>query len=608
MTPRSTKWALMTLLFAAVVIVYAPTMDQDFVWDDHVLIEKDTRCKEHVLSCLDLPFFPPSPFVDASPPYYRPIITASFALGGDPHTQHSINIGLHALNALLLFALLGRYGGTTLRCFGGSLVWAMHPRLVEAVAWVSGRTDVLCATFVFGALLLWPEPEQKSRPRLVGVAVLLFLALMTKEVAIAAVIALGIVSRKRRDLWPILIAPLLGYSALRIGVVGLRTMPSTLTAGQRIPTTLEAFGRYAEMLVRVDKPWTARGAIGVVDVPHAILGGVLVLGSVYLLRRYHAKLRIEGVALAIASIFAVAQIVPIGVHGAVTGDRFLYLPLAGLVLATISIRADRPVFAGVLVALGAIEGWVARSTVPIWGDELGLWLTVAERADAKNAGPRGALAGIVRDRAAPELACPLFESARNMLEATNRHATPAFRRNSENLAACWSIIGRYDDSARLYRATLAEYPQSGRVALGLGYAELHRLDFAAASDAFAKAGQLDPVLRPIATKMREDLEVAEHERGALEGTDRSKRARYLETVGRGVEAEREWLAVATDPSMPRPLRLEALSAIVDAGTAKDAKEALDTIDDTNQAPFVGLKLQKAKAIADVTPRLRALAL
>ncbi len=281
--------------------------------------------------------------------------------------------------------------------------------------------------------------------------------------------------------------------------------------------------------------------------------------------------------------------------------------LAGILLALASVRADRQVIAGMLVAIGMAEGWVARRTVKVWSDELDLWVLVAERASAGNVGPRAALAGVVRDRGGAELACPLWQSALKELDATGRHATPAYKRNSENLAACYGIIGRYDASVALYLATLAEYPQDGRVALGLGYAHLHRLDFQASSSAFARAGELSLSLRPLATKMREEVEVAEHERTTLEGTDRSKRARYLESVGRSIEAEREWLAVAKDASLPNPLRVEAAGALLSIGSAKSAREATTAIGDHDLEAFVAQKELRARKLEELTPQLRYLA-
>jgi tetratricopeptide (TPR) repeat protein len=123
---------------------------------------------------------------------YRPLTTFSFALnyligGRNPVGYHLFNIALHALNSALVFLLLSRILATRLAAFIGALVFAVHPIHTEAVAWISGRAELLAALFFFGAWLLHLRSRHVtgiwSTPRILS-AVALFAALLSKENAL----------------------------------------------------------------------------------------------------------------------------------------------------------------------------------------------------------------------------------------------------------------------------------------------------------------------------------------------------------------------------------------------------------------------------------------
>ena len=107
-----------------------------------------------------------------------------FGPGMGPH--HLVNVAFHTLNALLLYALLlallprkPPMGGTrsvasatpptptpggtrTVASAALALLatafWALHPQRVEAVAWIAGRKELLCALFTLLGLHCWLRP------------------------------------------------------------------------------------------------------------------------------------------------------------------------------------------------------------------------------------------------------------------------------------------------------------------------------------------------------------------------------------------------------------------------------------------------------------------
>ena len=91
--------------------------------------------------------------------FYRPVIDVYFAaatalFGGSPTLFHAANIALHAANAVVLFALAARIGGSTLYGFAAALFFVVQPGGTDAIAWVGALAEAIGA--LFGCLsLLW---------------------------------------------------------------------------------------------------------------------------------------------------------------------------------------------------------------------------------------------------------------------------------------------------------------------------------------------------------------------------------------------------------------------------------------------------------------------
>lgn len=92
---------------------------------------------------------------------------ADFALfDGDPGWSAVENAALHGLNACLVTALLLRlFGARALALLGGA-VFAAHPVLVEAVAWISQRKTVLSSLFALVAIHAYLSAGRTGSTRL----------------------------------------------------------------------------------------------------------------------------------------------------------------------------------------------------------------------------------------------------------------------------------------------------------------------------------------------------------------------------------------------------------------------------------------------------------
>ncbi|MGN0853567.1 MAG: hypothetical protein ACI4Q3_09355 [Kiritimatiellia bacterium] len=92
---------------------------------------------------------------------------SAFGAGAGPH--HLVNVAIHAANAVLLFGLLVRlFPRRTGLALAAALFWAIHPQRAEAVAWIAGRKELLCAFFTLAGLLAWARGGRAGR--VLGVA------------------------------------------------------------------------------------------------------------------------------------------------------------------------------------------------------------------------------------------------------------------------------------------------------------------------------------------------------------------------------------------------------------------------------------------------------
>ena len=73
-------------------------------------------------------------------------------LGTEPGPWHGVNVALHAIASLLLASLFLAARIPPAAALLGAALFALHPALVEGVAWISQLKTVLCGVFAFAAL------------------------------------------------------------------------------------------------------------------------------------------------------------------------------------------------------------------------------------------------------------------------------------------------------------------------------------------------------------------------------------------------------------------------------------------------------------------------
>jgi len=139
------------LIVAAVFAIYLPALHGAWLWDDGLLVRNNALI--HDPDGWWQIWFEPRKLVDYFP------LTASaewlqwHLFGDDTTGYHAVNLALHALSALLLWRLLARFG---LRyAWLGGLLFAVHPVLVESVAWMAELKNTLSLPLFLLALTAW---------------------------------------------------------------------------------------------------------------------------------------------------------------------------------------------------------------------------------------------------------------------------------------------------------------------------------------------------------------------------------------------------------------------------------------------------------------------
>src|SRR5580704_168486 len=119
--------------------------------------------------------------------------------GMDPGWHHLTNVLIHAVSAVLLFALMRRMTGRIWESAFVAFVFALHPLHVESVAWVSERKDALFAFFWFLTTWLYLDyVEKRTVGRYLLVVAAFCLGLMSKQMIVTLPFALLLL-----DAWPL---------------------------------------------------------------------------------------------------------------------------------------------------------------------------------------------------------------------------------------------------------------------------------------------------------------------------------------------------------------------------------------------------------------------
>jgi len=388
-SPR--PWILAAAVAVLAAAIFAPSISGDFIYDDRRLIAGNVYV--HSFDAWRRWFT--HDFWDVNEEvkhfgermiYWRPGVTASYAIDwqlghGSPFVFHTTNLLCHAITSCLAFLTLRRWLGVSMPAFLAALVFAVHPTKAESVAWIAGRTDVLCAAAMLLASTGFARRLAGQRGGLALESIGTVLAYSMKEqaltlfafVAVETWVALGrpavdgtALRRMARAATPQLLLAV-AYSIGRAILMPIK-QPHAASFGALAHTkeVFETMGRYAaltfvphDLSVQQGLMREPGGRIAF-DLGYVALGAAFVVVLVW--AAVATRKRVPGVTVGMAffgfTIFPTSNVVTTDMI-TMLSERFLYVPLLGLVLAGASLAlsatriGERPRLA-LAAAAGAI--------------------------------------------------------------------------------------------------------------------------------------------------------------------------------------------------------------------------------------------------------------
>ncbi len=400
--------------------------------------------------------------------------------GLNPGAHHAVSLGLHSVNAVLLFALLRGLTGALWPSALVAALFAVHPLHVESVAWAAERKDVLSTLFALGAALAYVRGVRRPdsvAPKL-ATPLLFALALLAKPMPLTLPLLLLML-----DWWPLgrwastpgaarAAGPLVG--SLPPARLWLEKAPLlVLTVASAIVTWVVQAGAGA-MLAATGIPLPARAVNAVVawagylrkalwpedlavfypypwdgHPPLVFVVSLALLSTLAAIGIRQSRQRpwiLVGLLWYLVSLVPVIGIVQVGVQA--MADRYTYLPLVGVFVAAawgLGEIAGRgrlgPAFAAAsLVAVGCL-GVVTARQVATWRDGVTLF-TRALEVTAGNRIAHNNLGTALLARGDARAALPHFEETVRL--------APESAKGYLNLGRALSDLGRHEEALSWY--------------------------------------------------------------------------------------------------------------------------------------------------------------
>jgi tetratricopeptide (TPR) repeat protein len=383
------------LLVAA--LLYGPTLNHQFLFDDDNLVQKNPaiRSLSNIPAILGL---------TEGRPVYRALRELSHALdfaisGEKPWAYHLMNLVYHGLCGWFVFRLARRLLGSPMAGAAAALLFLAHPIATEAVAYISGRRDLLTTLFFLWGMHAYVRyRDVGGRWRLVGFFACYVLGMLAKEMAITLPLCcllfdawVNLVERREAGTGGLSAVPQAVTGALRRGpwfygsvfaaaaglslYVLLVSRPAIQGSyhggsfGATVATMMRCFAFYWKQLVfplhlsgdysfdafPVSKSLFEGRVLASMAFHAAVIGGAVLL----LARGAAAGL---GLLWFYVTLIPVSQIIP---HREMMAEHYLYLPLVGLALIAGDLLARVRARAGVAIPAAALAVATVLFTVRV---------------------------------------------------------------------------------------------------------------------------------------------------------------------------------------------------------------------------------------------------
>jgi protein O-mannosyl-transferase len=492
-------------LVVLVIAVYAGVFQHSFLlnWDDLTYVVDNEAIRGFTWANVSA-IFGRSYFGNYAPLHILSYSVDHAVWGLRPGGFLFTNVLLHALNGVLVYALLVRLGITRVAALLGAVVFLLHPVQVESVAWVSERKNLLSMAFFLAALHAYASyrfAESSGRRARAYVASCLaygasLLAKATSVILAPLLLLFDVcyVRPESRRHWMADKIPFVA-GAVAITFATLASQSGAIAEGREVfamdgastlYTMVPVVAQYIGMLVwpadlsALYTPPIRQGPDLAFEMSTVLLFAIGLGG--YLLFRKNRRL-FFWYATFFLGLVPVLHVVPLPT---LMNDRYLYFPMLGAA-GFFAMVAEVPLRGGVwsrravlmsACALLAALGIASRARAEVWRDDLSLWQDVVAKT------PRSSLALIglgvsLSDAGRRDEALPVYLKA---LAIDPYHPLAL-----NNVGVLYNLRGLPDLGRPYLLRAVQVAPDYFEAYMNLGIGYRSSGDFAAAAGAFEKA-------------------------------------------------------------------------------------------------------------------------
>lgn len=411
------------LLLVVIFAVFKSSLNNGFVyWDDNAYVIQNSLIQslspENLWNML----------VTTGPAYWHPLTWFSHAIdyhffGDNPGGHHLTSVFLHGFNVFWVFLifvhLLSRGTNVGWKFYEvvavaviAALGFGLHPLRVESVVWAAERKDLLCAFFMFPAMLTYLKYADADLPadrkRWYGWTLILFVfALMSKPMAVTFPVVLLLfdaypLSRFRDgSQWLRLVIEKIPFFVLSL-LCGLLTLFAQNKAGAVISVGTLSYTDRALNAIQNCMFYLGKTLWPVPVVPfypfpkHDFLMFLKVTAfvalTIFLIVLWRRGQRF-GLAIWLFFLITVSPVIGIVQAGTqATADRFTYIPTVGFYLVVAvgllwvwNKYREPPLKHGVRIGIFLVAvvsmtllGQLTHRQIPVWKNSGALWQKVIE--------------------------------------------------------------------------------------------------------------------------------------------------------------------------------------------------------------------------------------
>lgn len=329
------------ILIAAGFIIYSNSICGKFVFDDEVLVKDNVYIKSRA----NLTHVFTGNLIEGAARksvFYRPVQAITYMADYsvwklDVRGYHITNIILHVLAALSVYWITLILSGARAASFFTALLFITHPVHTEAVAYISGRADILSALFMMLCLAFYIKQCSVKRIGIYSAMMACFvLAVLSKEYALILPVLILIYHYAFRR--KVLVSGFLSilsislvYIIIRVTILNFVPAHPLHPAGlfQRVPGFFAALFNYFKLLILpVGLHMEYGNGLFRYNDPRVVLGFIIFcLSMVYAFRkRRDDSIACFSILWFYAALLPLSNLYPVNAYMA---EHWLYVPSVG---------------------------------------------------------------------------------------------------------------------------------------------------------------------------------------------------------------------------------------------------------------------------------------